>query len=233
MDRVHLGLVQVNAPAKITFEYADGDVAVRKSFSFDHTYAVHVETSVMSKGSQVAAYPAWPAGFGDQSSLASYAASQINYQYNGNIERLAIKKVSGGSTPPPTVQLGWSHRSVFRGRVHPRRFAELRFGHAAQPTQRFPRIRKIRTRWIRLPVEMLGAAIGNPSGPDRRASVCWTESADDAGIGSGADHRRRRARPPRLINFGFWGVMRVRFSCGCVGPTTSSTTGAGRSAYKH
>jgi YidC/Oxa1 family membrane protein insertase len=49
----------VSAPATITFEYADGDVAVRKSFSFDHTYVVRVETSVVSKGSQVAAYPAF------------------------------------------------------------------------------------------------------------------------------------------------------------------------------
>ena len=48
----------VTAPATINFEYADGDVAVRKSFAFDHTYLVHVETSVMSRGSQVTAYPA-------------------------------------------------------------------------------------------------------------------------------------------------------------------------------
>ena len=41
----HFG-AHLNAPAKITFEYADGDIAVRKSFSFDHTYVVHVETSV-------------------------------------------------------------------------------------------------------------------------------------------------------------------------------------------
>src|SRR5579863_9706041 len=33
-DRVRLGLVQISAPATVTFEYADGDVAVRKSFSF-------------------------------------------------------------------------------------------------------------------------------------------------------------------------------------------------------
>src|SRR5580692_6487309 len=47
MDRSHLGSFEVKAPATITFEYADGDVAVRKSFSFDHTYVVRVETSVV------------------------------------------------------------------------------------------------------------------------------------------------------------------------------------------
>ena len=40
----------VKAPAELTFEYADQDVAVRKTFSFDHTYVVRVETSVDVKG---------------------------------------------------------------------------------------------------------------------------------------------------------------------------------------
>ncbi len=88
----------IHAPAEITFEYADGDVAVRKTLSFDHTYVVHTETSVVSKGSQVTAFPMWPAGFGDQASASSYAGSSIEHQYNDKTERLAIKKVSGGAT---------------------------------------------------------------------------------------------------------------------------------------
>ena len=91
---------KLSAPATLTFEYADQDVSVRKSFSFDHTYLVHVETAVTSKGSQVSALPMWPAGFGDQSSLPSYAASRIEHQYNDKTERLDIKKISGGATLP-------------------------------------------------------------------------------------------------------------------------------------
>src|SRR5450755_4676368 len=89
---------KVNAPAQVTFEYADADVSVHKTFSFDHTYLVHLETSVVSKGSQVSAFPLWPAGFGDQSSPSSYAASRIEHQYNDKTERLDIKKISGGAT---------------------------------------------------------------------------------------------------------------------------------------
>ena len=88
------------APAELTFEYADQDVAVRKTFSFDHTYVVHLETSVVSKGSQVTAFPMWPAGFGDQSSPSSYAGSRVEHQYNDKTERLDIKKISGGATVP-------------------------------------------------------------------------------------------------------------------------------------
>ena len=89
---------KLNAPAQLTFEYADADVSVRKTLSFDHTYVVHLETSVVSKGSQVTAFPMWPAGFGDQSSPSSYAASRIEHQYNDKTERLDIKKISGSAT---------------------------------------------------------------------------------------------------------------------------------------
>jgi YidC/Oxa1 family membrane protein insertase len=90
----------LSAPAQVTFEYADQDLAVRKTFSFDHSYLVHIETSVLQKGNLLAALPLWPAGFGDQLSPASYAASRIEHQYNDKTERLDIKKVSGGATVP-------------------------------------------------------------------------------------------------------------------------------------
>ena len=92
------------APAEITFTYADGDVAVRKSFKFDHSYAVDVHTSVEVQGAEVTAFPMWPSGFGDETSGPAYAATQIAYQYNGTVERLAIKKVSGGGTVPGPFQ---------------------------------------------------------------------------------------------------------------------------------
>jgi YidC/Oxa1 family membrane protein insertase len=88
----------VSAPISITFEYADSEVSARKTFSFDHSYVVKIETSVSYKGAEVSAYPMWPAGFGDEASPASYAAGRLEYQYNSNVERLAIKKVSGGGT---------------------------------------------------------------------------------------------------------------------------------------
>jgi YidC/Oxa1 family membrane protein insertase len=90
----------MSAPAQVTFEYFDQDLAIRKTFRFDHSYVVHVETSVLQKGSLVTAFPMWPAGFGDQQSPASYAASRIEHQYNDKTERLDIKKVSGGASLP-------------------------------------------------------------------------------------------------------------------------------------
>jgi YidC/Oxa1 family membrane protein insertase len=88
----------LTAPAELTFEYAAQDVDVRKSFRFDSTYVLHIETVVTSHGSQVAAYPMWPAGIGDQDTPAGYASSRIESQLNSNIERVAFKKVGNGNT---------------------------------------------------------------------------------------------------------------------------------------
>ena len=78
-------------PADVTFEYSDQDVTVRKTFHFDESYVVKAETSVTSKGSNVAALLAWPAGFGDQVVPTSYAATFLDYQFNKNIERLPTR----------------------------------------------------------------------------------------------------------------------------------------------
>jgi YidC/Oxa1 family membrane protein insertase len=89
------------APAEVTFEYADGETAVRKTFRFEHrSYVVRVETSVTQHGGFVQAFPAWPAGFGDQTIPASYAMSKVEWQHGQEITRHAPKNVSGGGTLP-------------------------------------------------------------------------------------------------------------------------------------
>jgi YidC/Oxa1 family membrane protein insertase len=88
------------APAEVTFEYSEADLTVHKTYKFDHSYVVEMQTSVESKGAAVTAFPMWPAGFGDQTNGPSYAASQTAYQYDNKVERLAIKKISSGGTLP-------------------------------------------------------------------------------------------------------------------------------------
>ena len=88
----------LRAPASLVFEYSEGGWVVRKSLRFDASYVVEVETSVFENGSPVAAFPAWPAGFGDQTTVYHFAQGQFEYQYNNHIEHIAEKKVSGGNT---------------------------------------------------------------------------------------------------------------------------------------
>jgi YidC/Oxa1 family membrane protein insertase len=88
------------APAVLSFEYSDTDsgLTVRKAFHFDDTYVLSVDVSVTQNGSPIYAFPAWPAGFGDQATLPAYAASQFEYQFNSETEHIAPKKVIGGDT---------------------------------------------------------------------------------------------------------------------------------------
>jgi YidC/Oxa1 family membrane protein insertase len=95
---------------KVTFEYSDADLTVRKVFTFDSTYVVKIEASVTYQGAPKEAFVAWPAGFGDQVSPTFYATALLAYQYNKNIERLPTRcgfslfskctQVIGGATVP-------------------------------------------------------------------------------------------------------------------------------------
>src|SRR5581483_7403137 len=86
------------APGELSFEYAGDDLVVRKTFRFDGSYVVKIETSATFKGSPLTALPVWPSGFGDETTPAAYGASRVEYQYNSTVERIAAKKVSGGAT---------------------------------------------------------------------------------------------------------------------------------------
>ncbi len=88
----------LNAPANLRFEYSESGLTVRKSFQFDHSYVVRVETSAFSNGTPLYAFPSWPAGFGDQTTFPAFGSSQFEYQVNNDTEHVAVKKVSGGST---------------------------------------------------------------------------------------------------------------------------------------
>jgi len=89
----------LRVPATLRFDYSDGETVAHKTYQFDDSYLVRVETEVINRGHPVQAYPAWPAGFGDQTGPPSYAAQRIDYQFGDNkTTRLEPKKVSNGAT---------------------------------------------------------------------------------------------------------------------------------------
>jgi YidC/Oxa1 family membrane protein insertase len=88
----------ITAPGELSYQYTSGDTSVRKTFQFGDTYVIAIETEVTRNGQTVQAYPMWPAALGDETTAPSYAAQKIEYMADGKVERLAIKKVSGGNT---------------------------------------------------------------------------------------------------------------------------------------
>ncbi len=88
----------LQAPATLTFKYAQGNLTVTKTFTFGDTYVIHADTEVLRNGAPIRALLAWPAGLGDMDTALTYAGSQVDTSANGKVEHLSFKKISGGAT---------------------------------------------------------------------------------------------------------------------------------------
>jgi YidC/Oxa1 family membrane protein insertase len=187
----------LTAPADISFEYSDSDTAVRKTFHFDHSYVVKVETSVVQKGSETTAFPMWPAGFGDEISPSSYAASRIEYQNAKGIERIPIKKVASGNTIHGPFSWAGVSDQYFAAVFLPEdtsnsTFVTLRgsLDNAQDPKR---------------PVEVLGAAVGLPGQATSQRMYVGPKALDVletvpvTGLPAGAEPDLRK-----LVDFGDW-----------------------------
>jgi YidC/Oxa1 family membrane protein insertase len=196
----------LKAPATLTFEYADQDLAVRKTFRFDHTYVVSVETSVAYKGSPVAALPAWPAGFGDQTTPAFYASGLIDYQFNKDIQRLPIKKISGGNTIPGPFHWAGPADQYFAAVFIPGDPGSVSMVTLRNPIS-IPRDPQKPESKETVSVDVLGAAVGNLHGPTSERVFVGPkelevlERVSVPGV-SGGDSNLNG-----LVDFGWWGII--------------------------
>jgi YidC/Oxa1 family membrane protein insertase len=102
------GHVDVTAPSALTFHYAANGLDVVKTFRFDSSFIVGVETQVTRNGIPVRALVAWPAGLGDmeeflpksatRSPIRASALSTIAWSLNGKQNTVDAPKVSGNNT---------------------------------------------------------------------------------------------------------------------------------------
>ena len=204
------------SPTTVTFEYADQDVSVRKTFGFDASYIVNIETSVTHEGSPVAALPAWPSGFGSQTTPAFYAAGLIDYQFNKDIERLPIRcgftvfskcsDISGGKTIPGPFHWAGPTDLYFAAVFIPNDPSS-----AAMVTLRnslsIARDPQKADSKETVNVDVLGAAVGNLHGPTLERVFVGPKELEVLqkipvpGV-SGADNDLNG-----LVDFGWWGII--------------------------
>ncbi|HZC21997.1 MAG TPA: membrane protein insertase YidC [Candidatus Binatia bacterium] len=193
---------QQSTPTTVTFEYSDQDLAVRKTFSFDNTYVVKIETSVTSKGSYVPALPAWPSGFGDQATPAFYATSWIDYQYNKNIERVTPKKISGGATLPGPFHWAGPTDQYFAAAFIPDDPAATSMVTLRNPLSI---ARDSRKDAEKTQVDVLGAAVGNLHGPTSERAFVGPKELEvlqKVPVPGSADNDLNG-----LVDFGWWGII--------------------------
>jgi YidC/Oxa1 family membrane protein insertase len=94
----------LSAPATLTYTYSNSGLEVKKTFTFDSTYVMHIDVTATNHGSPVTALVGWPGGFGDQATMPDFALSQFDTMQGGKDDREAPKKISGGGTIPGPFQ---------------------------------------------------------------------------------------------------------------------------------
>ena len=212
---------RLSAPANITFEYADQDLVVRKSFRFDHTYVVNVETSVFYKGAELFAPPAWPSGFGDESTPASYAASRVDYHNDASTERsgyvffpsyvtrLPIKSISSGNTLKGPFEWAGTGDQYFTAIFipdDPASAAMVTLRDSMQVPQKAG-FNPVGSNAKEANVELLGAAVGNPRGPTHERifvgpkEIAVLDAVPVPTIKNDSPDLRG------IVDFGWWGIL--------------------------
>jgi len=98
----------VLAPNALTFHYSANGLDVVKTFHFDSSYVVGVDTQVTRNGVPVRALVQWPAGLGDmeeflpssatRSPVRTSVSSQFAWSLNGKQDSTNAAKVSGNNT---------------------------------------------------------------------------------------------------------------------------------------
>jgi YidC/Oxa1 family membrane protein insertase len=98
----------LHAPADAEFSWSDGHLEVTKSFHFDHTYVVRVETSAKFNGAPIVAGMSWLGGFGDLTVLnpAPIDTVSVFYSENGKLTTIMAKKLDGPEKWPHGVWQG-------------------------------------------------------------------------------------------------------------------------------
>ena len=190
----------------ITFEYAEGDLAVKKELHFDNSYVVEVRTSVRRGGSYVTALPAWPAGFGDATGLPSYAEQRLNYLQTGeDVKRLKLdksgKEISGGRLRTGNFQWVGPSDAYFGAIFLPAQpqntaFAELRNSVEVPKDPANPQGERARA-------EVVGVAVGSPNAPSSIRVFAGPKAVDVLEKVRSADGVDLHG----VLDFGFFGFI--------------------------
>jgi YidC/Oxa1 family membrane protein insertase len=212
---------RLTAPSTITFEYADQGLIVRKSFRFDHTYVLNVATSVFYKGAEVFAPPAWPAGFGDEVTPASYAAAGIDYHNDASTERsgyiffpsyvsrLPVKAVSGGNTIKGPFEWAGAGDQYFTAIFIPDdpTSAAMVTLHNAMDIPQKPGFNPVGSNKDTANVELLGAAVGNLHGSTTERMYVGPKELAVLDAVPVPTIKNDSPDLRGIVNFGWWGIL--------------------------
>ncbi|HEY2546318.1 MAG TPA: membrane protein insertase YidC [Candidatus Acidoferrum sp.] len=111
----------LKAPTELQLTWSDGHLEVTKTFRFDDSYVVHVETAAKFNGAPLKAGLAWLGGFGDLTVQNPIPVETVSTFYNegGKLTDLPYKKLEGPEKWGPGI---WAGGKDFAG-IEDRYFA--------------------------------------------------------------------------------------------------------------
>jgi YidC/Oxa1 family membrane protein insertase len=210
----------LTAPAAISFEYADQDLIVRKSFSFDHTYVLNVSTEVTYKGSVIFAAPAWPSGFGDQVTPAAYAAARIDYHSDVSTDRTALvfpnyvlrlpaKSIGGGNTIKGPFEWAGAGDQYFTAIFipdDPASSAMVTLHYSMEIAQK-PGFNPVGSNKETANVDVLGAAVGSLRGPTTQRMYVGPKELAVLDAVTVPTIKTDNPDLRGIVDFGWWGIL--------------------------
>jgi YidC/Oxa1 family membrane protein insertase len=200
------------APAAITFEYSAGGVDAVKTFRFDSSYVIGVETKVARNGVPLRALVEWPAGLGDMEELHQTSMlrgqmptpSFFAWSIDNRDDVQAAAKVSGNNTLEASYQYAAVMDLYFAAAFLPdvpdhatvvtlHNSTEL----SADPSD--PNSKKTS-------IDVLGLAVGDTSGDTRLRLFAGPKATEilSSILANGPDGKPDGPSLHSLIQFGSW-----------------------------
>jgi YidC/Oxa1 family membrane protein insertase len=204
----------VVAPGTLTYHYAANGLDVVKTFRFDSSYVVDIETQVKRNGVPARTLVQWPAGLGDmeeflpssstRSAIRTSASAEFAWLLNGKQDSMKASKVSGNAT----LEQPYGYVAIM----------DLYFAAAFLPNN--PAGTSVVTlhntvdlpsklddpNSKKAPADVLGLAVGDSSGYTRVRLFAGPKATDTlASVQAiGADGKPTGQSLEPLIEFGFW-----------------------------
>ncbi|MGA9667780.1 MAG: membrane protein insertase YidC [Terracidiphilus sp.] len=201
------------APNSLSFHYAAYGLDVVKTFHFDSSYVLSVETQVKRNGAPVRALVQWPAGLGDMEEFAPNGkavvrtVSQFAWSIDGRTDQQASAKVSGNATINQPYQYAGITDLYFAAAVMPDSLASASLvtihntvdlpGDLTDPNSQ------------KKPADVIGFAMGDQSGYSRLRLYAGPKQMDVLSTihSIGADGKADGPSLEPLIHYGWLGIV--------------------------
>jgi len=202
----------VLAPATITFHYSANGIDAVKTFRFDTSYVINVETEVKRNGAPLRALVEWPAGLGDMEELHQTSMlrgqmptqSSFAWSVDNRQDVQAAAKVSGNNTLDASYQYAAVIDLYFAAAFlpdAPDRATVVTLHNAidlpADPSDQNSK---------KISVDVLGLAVGDTSGDTRLRLFAGPKATEllKSIHSIGADGKPDGPGLESLIQFGSW-----------------------------